>query len=117
MRAVQGQAGLVRSTPDPSIVIKDYIMSLSKKQLVTEIASKVGYSNKDTEPVIDALVSTVQEQLQAGGEVTLVGLGKFSVTERAARAGRNPQTGETVQIAAKKAPKFSVSKTLKDLVA
>ena len=117
MRVVQGQAGLVRSTPDTPIHFKEEIMSLSKKQLVAEVAEKVGFSNKDTEAVIDALVSTVQEQLQAGEEVTLVGLGKFSVTERAARAGRNPQTGETVQIAAKKAPKFSISKTLKDLVA
>ncbi|WP_036204705.1 HU family DNA-binding protein [Marinobacter sp. MCTG268] len=70
----------------------------------------------DMTAVVDGLTEIVQEHLAHGQEVTLPGIGKFSVTERAARSGRNPQTGEELEIPASKAPKFKASKALKEAV-
>jgi len=92
-------------------------MSLSKKELVAKVVAEAGFSRKETESVIDALTSVVQRELAAGNDVPLAGLGKFLSVTRPARMGRNPRTGEAVQIAEKLTVKFSVSKTLKDAVA
>lgn len=87
-----------------------------KKAELVALIKPANTSAAATESILDALGSVVQEQLAKGGEVTLPGIGKLSVTERAARTGRNPQTGETIEIAAKKTPKFSAAKALKDAV-
>ncbi len=87
-----------------------------KKSELVALIKPANASAAVTESILDALGSVVQEQLAKGGEVILPGIGKLSVTERSARTGRNPQTGEEILIDAKKAPKFSAAKALKDAV-
>jgi len=90
---------------------------MNQAELYNAIAIASGISKKDIESVLKATGEVVTEQLKAGGEVTLPGLGKLSTKEKAARTGRNPATGEEIQIAAKTVPHFSASKALKDAVA
>ncbi|VFR34690.1 DNA-binding protein HBsu [plant metagenome] len=92
-------------------------MSITKKELVAAVSDSTGIGRKDTEAVVDSLVATIQEQLQAGAEIAITGLGKFSPTQRGAREGRNPRTGETIQIAASIGVKFSAAKALKEAAA
>ena len=80
------------------------------------IAEKTGLSKKDSEIALGAFIDTVAEALKNGDKVQLVGFGTFEVSERAARSGRNPQTGETIEIAASKSPKFKAGKALKDMI-
>ena len=87
---------------------------MSKTELVAAIADKAGLSRKDAEKALKAFTDVVADELKAGGKVQLVGFGTFEVSARAARDGRNPQTGETMKIAASKAPKFKAGKALKD---
>ena len=89
---------------------------MNKTELVAAVAEKAEISKKDSEKALKAFVDVVTEQLKAGDKVQLVGFGTFEVSERAAREGRNPQTGETMKIEASKAPKFKAGKALKDLV-
>ena len=89
---------------------------MNKTELVSAIADKAGLSKKDAEAALSALTSTITKQLKKGDKVQLVGFGTFEVTKRAAREGRNPQTGAVMKIAASKAPKFKAGKALKDLV-
>ena len=89
---------------------------MNKTELVAAVAEAAGLSKKDTENVLKAFVNVVTEELKKGEKVQLVGFGTFEVGERAAREGRNPQTGETMSIAASKAPKFKAGKALKDAV-
>jgi DNA-binding protein HU-beta len=89
---------------------------MNKTELVTEIAEKAGTSKKEAEVVLRAFTDVVTEQLKKGEKIQLVGFGTFEVAERSARTGRNPQTGEEMQIAASKAPKFKAGKALKDAV-
>ena len=77
---------------------------------------KAELTHKDTEAVVGAFFSTIQESLAAGENVQVIGFGTFEVRERAARVGRNPQTGEEIQIAAAKVPAFKPGKALKDAV-
>ena len=77
---------------------------------------KHSYPRKDAEAALKAFVDVVSEEMKKGEKVQLVGFGTFEVSERAAREGRNPQTGETMTIAASKTPKFKAGKALKDLV-
>ena len=88
---------------------------MNKTELIAAIADKAGLSKKDAEKALKAFTETVTEQLTAGSKV-LVGFGTFEVSERAAREGRNPHTGETLSIAASKAPKFKAGKALKDAI-
>lgn len=88
----------------------------TKKELIEALAERTQQSKKDTEAFVDALGDAVRDALAQGGEVVLPGIGKFTVKEKPARTGRNPATGETLQIAARKAPVFSVAKVLKDAV-
>ena len=74
-------------------------------------------SAKQCNQAINALGNVIRDQLMAGGEVVVPGIGKFAVADRAARTGRNPQTGEAIEIAAKRVPTFSAAKVLKDAVA
>ena len=89
---------------------------MNKTELVEEIAKKTGLTKKDSEKAVKAFTDAVSAELKKGGKVQLVGFGTFEVTKRAAREGRNPQTGKTMKIAASKAPKFKAGKALKDLV-
>ena len=87
---------------------------MNKTELVAAIAEKAGLSKKDAEGAVKAFTDTVAEQLKAGEKIQLVGFGTFEVAERAARTGKNPQTGEAIKIPASKAPKFKAGKALKD---
>ena len=89
---------------------------MNKTDLIDAMASKTGLTKKNAEAALNAFVETVSEQLAKGDKISLVGFGTFEVAERAEREGRNPQTGETMKIAASKAPKFKAGKALKDSV-
>lgn len=89
---------------------------MNKTELIEAVASKSGLSKKDTENTINAFTSIITDTLADGNKVSITGFGTFDVIERAARTGRNPQTGETIQIAASKSPKFKAGKALKDAV-
>ena len=89
---------------------------MNKTELAAAVAEKAEISKKDSEKALKAFVDVITEQLKAGDKVQLVGFGTFEVSERAAREGRNPQTGKTMKIAACKAPKFKAGKALKDAV-
>ena len=89
---------------------------MNKTELVAAMAEQAEISKKDAEAALKAFTDVVAEELKANGKVQLVGFGTFEVSERAAREGRNPQTGETMTIAASKAPKFKAGKALKDLI-
>lgn len=89
---------------------------MNKSELIAAVASKAELSKKDTEKFIKAFESVVTGELVKGGKVQLVGFGIFDVANRAAREGRNPQTGATMPIPASKAPRFKAGKVLKDAV-
>ena len=89
---------------------------MNKTELIAAIAEQAEISKKDAEKALKAFVDVVTEQLKEGEKVQLVGFGTFEVSERAAREGRNLQTGKTMKIAACKAPKFKAGKALKDAV-
>ena len=89
---------------------------MNKAELVAAMAEQAGLSKKDAEAALKAFTDVVSDELKNGGKVPLVGFGTFEVSERAAREGRNPQSGEVMKIAASKAPKFKAGKALKDLV-
>ena len=89
---------------------------MNKTELVAAMAEQAQISKKDAEAALKAFTDVVANELKANGKVQLVGFGTFEVSERAAREGRNPQTGETMTIEASKAPKFKAGKALKDLV-
>ncbi|MDD6380790.1 MAG: HU family DNA-binding protein [Lachnospiraceae bacterium] len=91
-------------------------IQMNKTELVAAIADKAEVSKKDAELVLRAFTDTVTEELAKGEKIQLVGFGTFEVSERAARTGRNPQTGKTMKIKASKAPKFKAGKALKDAV-
>ena len=87
---------------------------MNKTELIAAVAEKAEISKKDAEKAVKAFTDAVAEELAKGGKVQLVGFGNFEVSERPAREGRNPRTGETMTIAASKTPKFKPAKALKD---
>ena len=87
---------------------------MNKTELISAIAEKAELSKKDADKALKAFTDIVAEELKKGEKIQLVGFGTFEVSERAAREGRNPQTGEAMKIAASKAPKFKAGKALKD---
>ncbi len=89
---------------------------MNKTELVDAIAKDSGLSRADSARAIESLVNTVQKVLKKGDDVAITGFGKFSVTKRAARTGRNPATGVPLKIKASKAPKFTAGATLKATV-
>ena len=89
---------------------------MNKTELVDVIAKEAGLSKKDAEAAVKAFTGAVTKALKKGDKVQLVGFGTFEVTKRAAREGRNPQTGKPMKIKASKAPKFKAGKALKDAV-
>ncbi len=89
---------------------------MNKAELIDAVAAKADLSKADATKALDALISSVTEALGRGDQVSLVGFGTFSVKHRAARSGRNPRTGEMMQIAASTQPGFKAGKALKDAV-
>jgi DNA-binding protein HU-beta len=89
---------------------------MNKGELIDQIAAKASITKKDADIVLTALLDTILETVAKGEKVTLVGFGTFEVRERAAREGRNPATGATIQIPATKVPAFSAGKLFKDKV-
>lgn len=89
---------------------------MNKTELVAAMAEQTNLSKKDAEAALKAFIDVVSEELKKGEKVQLVGFGTFEVSERAAREGRNPQTGENMEIKASKTPKFKAGKALKDMM-
>ena len=89
---------------------------MNKTELVAAMADAAGLSKKDAEKALKAFTDVVAEELKKDGKVQLVGFGTFEVSKRAAREGRNPQTGKTMSIPASKAPKFKAGQALKDSI-
>jgi len=89
---------------------------MTKPELIAKIAEKTNLSKKQAAAALDALTSTITEALKAEGKQTIPALGTFELRERTARTGKNPRTGEKVEIAAKKIPAFKPAKALKDAV-
>lgn len=90
---------------------------MNKQELIRSMADQCDLNLRQCDEALSALKQVLHIQLKRGGEVSLPEIGKFSVAQRQARTGRNPQTGETVQIAARQVPKFSPAKALKEVVA
>ncbi|WP_019645386.1 HU family DNA-binding protein [Novispirillum itersonii] len=89
---------------------------MNKSDLVDAVAAESGLTKADAAKAVDAVFNAVTDALKKGDEVRLVGFGTFAVSERAARTGKNPRTGEPLEIAASKQPKFKPGKALKDAV-
>ncbi|MBQ6017687.1 MAG: HU family DNA-binding protein [Clostridiales bacterium] len=89
---------------------------MNRQELVEAMALKAGISKTAADAAVKAFIETVGDELQNGGKVQLIGFGSFETSKRAARTGRNPQTGATTKIAACTAPKFKAGKALKDKV-
>jgi len=89
---------------------------MNKEELVKEVAKKAKVSQKEAAEIISATICSIQKTVASGKKVTLVGFGTFESRKRAARNGRNPQTGAVIKIAAKKVPAFSAGKTFKEIV-
>ena len=89
---------------------------MNKTELVSVVSEKTEFSKKESAQIVDALFASIEEALAKGEKVQLIGFGTFEVRERAARKGRNPQTGAEIKIPASKVPAFKPGKALKDAV-
>jgi len=89
---------------------------MNKTELIAAVAEKAGLSKKNAEVAVSAVIDSVVESLKKGDKVSLLGFGTFEVRQRAARTGKNPQTGAAIKIAACKVPAFKAGKALKDAV-
>ena len=89
---------------------------VTKKTLADTLAEEYGWTKKDAADAVNYVFEEIMNTVKEGGEVSLSGFGKFTLAEKKARTGLNPATGEKIEIAASKAPKFKASKTFKDLV-
>ena len=89
---------------------------MNKDDLISKVASSTGVSKSEAAKSVDAVFSSITNSLKGGNEVRLVGFGTFLITNRAATTGRNPRTGESIEIPAKKVPKFRAGKALKETV-
>ena len=89
---------------------------MNKTELISAVAQTAEMTKKDSEKAVKAVIDVISQALVKGDKVQLIGFGTFDVSERAAREGRNPRTGETMKIAASKAPRFKAGKALKDRV-
>lgn len=89
---------------------------MNKAELISNVAEKTELTKKDSEKAVSAVLESIEEALSKGDKVQLVGFGTFEIRERAARKGRNPQTGEEINIAAARVPVFKAGKLLKDAV-
>lgn len=86
---------------------------MNKGELVEKVAAETSSSKSEAQSHVDAILSVIEDELKSGGEVSITGFGKFSIQERPAREGVNPQTGEKMQIKASRTPKFSAGNALK----
>ena len=89
---------------------------MNKTELITAVAEKSGLTKKDSEKAVNAVLDAITAELAQGGKVQVVGFGSFEVKERPARTGRNPRTGEPMELAASRTPQFKAGKALKDAV-
>ena len=89
---------------------------MTKAEFVDQVAAEADLQKTDASAAVDAVLNVIEETLKRGGEVNFTGFGKFSVAERGARQGVNPQTGEKIQISASKVPRFSAGSSLKKAV-
>jgi len=89
---------------------------VTKSEFVDQVADRAGLSRKDAGEAVEAVLETIEEALKRGSDVTFSGFGKFSVSQRSAREGRNPATGEKIEIAAGKVPKFTAGAGLKKAI-
>lgn len=89
---------------------------MNKNELIAAVAEKAGLTKGDAGEAVDATFAAITSSLKSGDDVKILGFGNFSVTQRAATTGRNPRTGETIQIKASKSPKFKAGKGLKDAI-
>lgn len=89
---------------------------MNKQDLIAAVAERSGLTKKDAEKAVNATIESIEDALAKGDKVSLVGFGTFEVRDRAARVGRNPQTGEEIRIAAAKVPTFKAGKLLKENV-
>ena len=89
---------------------------MTKSEFVDQVASTADLSKKDAERAVNAVLETIESTLKGGGEISFTGFGKFHVAERGAREGRNPRTGETMQIAASRVPRFTAGSALKKAI-
>lgn len=89
---------------------------MNKTELIASVAQKTELTKKDAEKAVKAVFDTIAEELATGGKVQVIGFGTFEIRERAAREGRNPQSGEVITIAASKSPAFKAGKGLKEQV-
>lgn len=89
---------------------------MNKTELINKVSEKSGLGKKDAEKAVNAFTETITESLKSGNSVQLVGFGSFQVKARAAREGRNPQTGKAIKIAATNVPSFKAGQKLKDAV-
>ncbi|WP_336770405.1 HU family DNA-binding protein [Bacillus bombysepticus] len=90
---------------------------MNKTELIQAVSEQAALSKKDAGVAVDAVFNSIQESLKNGDKVQLIGFGNFEIRERSARKGRNPQTGEEIEIAASKVPAFKAGKALKEAVA
>jgi DNA-binding protein HU-beta len=105
---------IVSVTPDSNAENKED--DVTKQEFVDQVANSSGLGKKEAGDAVDAVLKTIEETLSRGGEVNFTGFGKFTVAERGARQGVNPQTGEKIQIAASRVPRFSAGSALKNAV-
>eukprot|EP01107_Rhizomastix_libera_P005260 TRINITY_DN18545_c0_g1_i1.p1 TRINITY_DN18545_c0_g1~~TRINITY_DN18545_c0_g1_i1.p1 ORF type:complete len:106 (-),score=4.15 TRINITY_DN18545_c0_g1_i1:27-344(-) len=91
-------------------------MAMNKTDLINAVAGETGMSKVDTEKAIKATIDSISKELAVGGSITLVGFGTFTIMERKARMGKNPRTGESIKIPAKKVAKFKPGKALSEMV-
>lgn len=89
---------------------------MNKGELIEKIAEATGLTKKDAEASVNAFIDTIQSSLKKNDKVAIAGFGTFDVSNRKARTGRNPQTGEEIKIAASKSPKFKAGKSFKDML-
>jgi len=89
---------------------------MNKADLISKVAEKTNFTKKDAEKAVSAVLASIEESLSGGEKVQLVGFGTFEIRERAARKGRNPQTGQEINIAAAKVPVFKAGKALRESV-
>jgi len=93
---------------------KTVVETVRKPEFISKIAEKSGLTKADSEAALAAILETISEEVAAGKKISMVGFGTFKLTERAARLGRNPKTGEEIQIKASKSPKFTAGKAFKE---
>jgi DNA-binding protein HU-beta len=89
---------------------------MNKTDMVTKLAEKNGMTKKDAQKALEGLIEIISDEIKDGGSVILTGFGTFSIAERKPRTGRNPQTGQPIDIPAARVPKFKAGKQLKDVV-